>query len=347
MGLWCLTILTSTTMEAPVSGVGAETGTKNMTQNRGPKRRASSNNGYNKEENDSNSDELLQLQWSNHSNAFGAAMSKLRSNEPFCDVTLVSAKGEQFSAHKVVISACSTHLQSMLKPLPGWQHPVLIMPKDIPTEDLRDILAFMYSGEVHVERGRLQSFLRSAESLKVHGLCDHQSVSEFNKVTPEGSSSEAATPDMKKMNTSRNSPVLTTKKIKRTHTPKPVTATISPAFPPLRPSSRNSPKPGPSNRTTESPIAVKVEETNFSDEENHPEHVVIPSDPNSIGDTFGSPPTRHDEDDPIAADGCDESDTGGQLVQLRRPPRQQRQIIADTNSSASSTVAKSDPLVVL
>ena len=36
----------------------------------------------------------------------------------------------------------------MLKPLPGWQHPVLIMPKDIPTEDLRDILAFMYSGEV-------------------------------------------------------------------------------------------------------------------------------------------------------------------------------------------------------
>ena len=135
-------------MEAPVSGVGAETGTKNMTQNRGPKRRASSNNGYNKEENDSNSDELLQLQWSNHSNAFGAAMSKLRSNETFCDVTLVSAKGEQFSAHKVVISACSTHLQSMLKPLPGWQHPVLIMPKDIPTEDLRDILAFMYSGEV-------------------------------------------------------------------------------------------------------------------------------------------------------------------------------------------------------
>ena len=125
--------------------------------------------------------------------------------------------------------------------------------------------------------------MRSAESLKVHGLCDHQSVSEYNKVRPESSSNEArATPpsDVKKV----NSPVLTTKKVKSNHTPKPVTATISPAFPPLRPSSRNSPKPGPSNRTTESPIAhVKVEETNFSDEENHPEHVVIPSDPNSIG----------------------------------------------------------------
>ena len=134
-------------MEAAVSGAGAETVSKNVT-NRGPKRRASSNKGFEKEENDSKSDELLQLQWSNHSNAFGAAMSKLRSDETFCDVTLVSTKGEQFSAHKVVISACSTHLQSMLKPLPGWQHPVLLMPKDIPTEDLRDILAFMYSGEV-------------------------------------------------------------------------------------------------------------------------------------------------------------------------------------------------------
>ena len=125
----------------------AEASTKIVT-NRAPKRRGSSNNGYENDENDSNSDELLQLQWSNHSNAFGAAMSKLRSDETFCDVTLVSAKGEQFSAHKVVISACSTQLQSMLKPLPGWQHPVLLMPKDIPTEDLRAILAFMYSGEV-------------------------------------------------------------------------------------------------------------------------------------------------------------------------------------------------------
>ena len=138
--------------------------------------------------------------------------------------------------------------------------------------------------QVHVERGRLQSFLRSAESLKVHGLCDHQSVSEFNKVNPENFNVETTEIKKSTVNSTRTgSPVLTsTKKLKRSHTPKPVTATISPAFP-LRPSSCNSPKPGPSNRTTESPIAVKVEEQNFSDEENHPEHVVIPSDPNSIG----------------------------------------------------------------
>ena len=93
-------------------------------------------------------DELLQLQWNNHSNAFGAALANLRVSETFCDVTLISANGENYSAHRVVISACSSHLETMLKPLPRWQHPVLLMPSNVPNKDLRDILAFMYSGEV-------------------------------------------------------------------------------------------------------------------------------------------------------------------------------------------------------
>ena len=79
--------------------------------------------------------------------------ANLRVHDTFCDVTLISAQGEKYSAHKVVISACSSHLETMLRPLPRWQHPVLIMPSDLPNEDLRDILAFMYSGEVrkHLE----------------------------------------------------------------------------------------------------------------------------------------------------------------------------------------------------
>ena len=54
----------------------AEASTKIVT-NRAPKRRGSSNNGYENDENDSNSDELLQLQWSNHSNAFGVKESMI------------------------------------------------------------------------------------------------------------------------------------------------------------------------------------------------------------------------------------------------------------------------------
>ena len=108
-----------------------------------------------------------------------------------------------FSAHRVIISACSSHFEKTLKKLPRWQHPVLIMPPDVQAEDLRDIIAFMYSGQVticgsqvcvsqkvkiflfqvKVERSRLNSFLRSAEVLKIRGLTmqNQQSEAELQK----------------------------------------------------------------------------------------------------------------------------------------------------------------------
>ena len=122
---------------------------------------------------------------------------------------------------------------------------------------------FTKSFQVHVERGRLTSFLKSAELLKVHGLCDQ--IDSAEQVT----------------NTEQPKKTII-KKSKRNS--KPVTATISPAFAPLK--NRNSPIPSTSSnqRISSSPgISVKMEEPNFSDEENRPEHVVIPTDPNSMG----------------------------------------------------------------
>ena len=149
-----------------------------------------------------------------------------------------------------------------------------------------------------MERSRLESFLHSAEVLKVHGLCD-----QVNEKSAEPTKAEIQ-PASKKL-----------KKVTKN-----VTTTISPAFP-LRPSSRNSPKAGPSTvppPAVKSPSAtVKVEEPNFSDEENHPEHLVIPSDPNSIrvtkqealfDDNFGNCARPNEDEDSIAADSS--SDTG-------------------------------------
>ena len=54
-------------------------------------------------------------------------------------------------------------------------------------------------------------------------------------------------------------------------------------------------------------VAVKLEEPNYSDEENLPEHMVIPSDPNSIRVTkqealFDDNYGKNIEEDSIAAD---------------------------------------------
>ena len=124
--------------------------------------------------------------------------------------------------------------------------------------------------QVHVERSRLESFLHSAEVLKVHGLCDNDQDKPEQNTKAEIASNSA-------------------KKVKKVA--KSVTTTISPAFP-LRPSSRNSPKAGPSAPPTVKspnatvPLATVKNEPNLSDEENHPEHLVIPSDPNTIRGNF-------------------------------------------------------------
>ena len=49
------------------------------------------------------------------------------------------------------------------------QHPIIIL-RDIKYDDLFSLLQFMYNGEVNVAQDQLNSFLKSAESLKIGGL---------------------------------------------------------------------------------------------------------------------------------------------------------------------------------
>lgn len=67
------------------------------------------------------------------------------------------------------------------------KHPIVIL-KDVRYTDMRDLLDFMYRGEVSVDQDNLSGFLRVAESLRIKGLTE---VNEKKRLESTTSSSSA------------------------------------------------------------------------------------------------------------------------------------------------------------
>jgi hypothetical protein len=112
------------------------------------------------------------LRWDRYQCHLVTAFESLLEHSDFVDVTLGS-EGRKLSAHKMLLSACSPYFRELLKDNP-CQHPIILL-RDIPYKDLAALLQFMYNGEVSVQQDHLDSFLKSAESLKIQGLTDNSS----------------------------------------------------------------------------------------------------------------------------------------------------------------------------
>lgn len=91
----------------------------------------------------------LCLKWNNHQSNLIDVFDELLENESFVDVTL-ACEGVSLKAHKVVLSACSPFFKMLLKENP-CKHPIIIM-KDMKYDQLKDILQFMYKGEVSISQ---------------------------------------------------------------------------------------------------------------------------------------------------------------------------------------------------
>jgi len=110
------------------------------------------------------------LNWNNYKFSMTESLKTIIQEEDFVDVTL-HTEGKTLKAHKVYLSACSSYFKNVLKGTNLWQHPILFL-ENVPFQDLQKILEFVYYGEVQVPQKRLQSFLKSAEILKINGLID-------------------------------------------------------------------------------------------------------------------------------------------------------------------------------
>lgn len=115
------------------------------------------------------SEQQYSLKWNDFQSSILSSFRHLREEEDFVDVTL-ACDIRSFTAHKVVLSACSPYFRKLLKANP-CEHPIVIL-RDVRSEDVESLLRFMYNGEVHIGHEQLSDFLKTAQLLQIRGLAD-------------------------------------------------------------------------------------------------------------------------------------------------------------------------------
>ena len=131
-----------------------------------------------------NANEKFCLKWNDFESSLSRSFKELRSEADLIDVWLCSEAGEReeavpVAAHRLVLSACSGVLRRLLRrksPGPSLA-PGVVYLRGVASQDLHNIVSFMYDGEVSIAQDQLNSFLAAAEDLQVKGLTQDKSKS--------------------------------------------------------------------------------------------------------------------------------------------------------------------------
>jgi len=116
-------------------------------------------------------DQRYSLRWNNYQHHLVTAFDSLLSTQDFVDVTL-GCEGKKLPAHRMLLSACSPYFKHLLKDN-TCGHPIIVL-RDVNYSDMKCLLQFIYNGEVNVLQEQLDSFLKTAESLKILGLTNSE-----------------------------------------------------------------------------------------------------------------------------------------------------------------------------
>ena len=108
------------------------------------------------------------LKWNDFHSNIGKSFKSLRHEDDLFDVTLVSDDQSQVSAHKLVLSSCSEYFKTVLKKN-KHSHPMLCL-NGVSSQDLNNILDYIYNGEIQIYQDNLNRFLDVAERFKLEGL---------------------------------------------------------------------------------------------------------------------------------------------------------------------------------
>lgn len=98
------------------------------------------------------------------------SFKQLLDSQSLVDCTL-ACDGGKISAHKIVLSACSSYLARILRDHPV-EHPIIILP-ELSLSDVETLVHYMYTGELLKTTSlNSSSLLRTAATLSINSLND-------------------------------------------------------------------------------------------------------------------------------------------------------------------------------
>ena len=108
------------------------------------------------------------LRWNDFHSNVSKSFSRLRNEESFYDLTLVSDDQKLVPAHKLILSSCSEYFRNILQ---QYKHPItLLCLEGITFSDLNKVMDYIYHGEVNIYQEDLERFLKISERLRLEGL---------------------------------------------------------------------------------------------------------------------------------------------------------------------------------
>ena len=95
------------------------------------------------------------------------------NDKHFSDVTLATMDDLQITAHKVILSSCSSFFKNIF--INNSSQNLTLYLKDVKHNELEKLIEFLYLGECDVPEDDLASFIATGKDLKIKGLLDEES----------------------------------------------------------------------------------------------------------------------------------------------------------------------------
>ena len=129
--------------------------------------------------------EKFNIKWNDFNSNVSKSFGLFRNESYLHDVTLVSEDFKHIPAHKLVLSACSEYFRNILKQT-NKQSQTLLCLDGVNSDDLQNVLDYVYEGEIKIHQEDLDRFLHVAQKLKLEGVMNNGESTEeetMNEVT--------------------------------------------------------------------------------------------------------------------------------------------------------------------